>query len=82
MILWNRQHSKVARSVKRKVLHEKDAVGKTRQSVDLSISVWKPRAWWPFTHNRSAKTDDESKAIKKHMNAVAEEPQRPSQEAI
>ena len=40
--------------------HEKDSVGKAGQGLYLGISIWKPGAWRPLTHDRRTKANDKS----------------------
>ena len=38
-------------------LHQENPVSETSQGIDLAVTVGEARAGGPFTHDRSAKTD-------------------------
>lgn len=57
------------------ILHQKNSIPESAQSLDLVESVWESLARWPFAHDGSEKSYQQRHAVKKHVYAIAEETQ-------
>lgn len=61
---------------------KEDAIGETRQGVDLAIPIWKAGVGAPLAHNCCCQTHSKTSAIEKHVNTVGKQTQRATDEAV
>ena len=53
-------------------LHQENAIGEASKGVHLTVSIGKPGARRPFTHDCSAQTHDKCQAVKEHVDTIAQ----------
>lgn len=57
-------------------LHEKHAIAKPRQALNLPKTIWEALACRPLARDCSEQAEGKRNAVEQHMDAVAEQPKR------